>query len=533
VARATKNAGHSVQNHTWSHPYLTNLSDAGIRDQLNRTANLVQSVIGVRTTCFRPPYGATNTRVRTVAASTGHTQVMWNSTSPDYAGVSVQRIVSDVLRPANGQGLVVLLHDGGGNRSNTVAALPSIIEGLKARGYTFVRLCGGSPTPPPPPPPPPPPVVDPDVVIPARPGLVSRYVPVVPERILDTRDPVFGRSFLPAGSQITVPVTGRAGAPPDAGAVSAVLVNVTVTQASPGHVTLWGSGPLPPTSTINVDRANGTVANLALVPVGADGKIRVATVIGMHLVLDVYGYLTPADTASAGRVVSLTPVPVLDTTSLPPSSGARTVTVTGFGGVPEGAGAVLLHVVAAGTGGGGWVSVAPGSAPTDKTSVVNVSAGERRANTTFVPILDGNVTFNVSGPLHVQAAVVGWVTGDGETATTSGLVVPLDPTRPIDTRFDAGGPLVPGAPRTVSLDGPAVTGIIGNLTVTQTAAAGAASVQPSCTALEGGTGDVVFEAANRTRAGFALTALDGTGAVCLSSAATTHAILDVMAGLSG
>jgi len=46
-----------------------------------------------------------------------------------------------VLSKANGQGLIVGLHDGGGSRGNTVAALPSIIQGLKARGYVFVRLC--------------------------------------------------------------------------------------------------------------------------------------------------------------------------------------------------------------------------------------------------------------------------------------------------------------------------------------------------------------------------------------------------------
>jgi peptidoglycan/xylan/chitin deacetylase (PgdA/CDA1 family) len=66
---------------------------------------------------------------------------LWNVDPSDYLRPSPYTLTARVLSKANGQGLIVALHDGGGSRSNTVAALPSIIQGLKARGYVFVKLC--------------------------------------------------------------------------------------------------------------------------------------------------------------------------------------------------------------------------------------------------------------------------------------------------------------------------------------------------------------------------------------------------------
>lgn len=141
VARAARE-GHSVQNHTWSHAWLTRLSSSGVAAQLNRASDAIQSATGVRPTCYRPPYGASSARVRSVAASAGLREVRWTVETNDYLRPSPWTIARRVLSRADGRGLVVLLHDGGGNRANTVAALPAIIEGLQARGYTFVTLCG-------------------------------------------------------------------------------------------------------------------------------------------------------------------------------------------------------------------------------------------------------------------------------------------------------------------------------------------------------------------------------------------------------
>jgi peptidoglycan/xylan/chitin deacetylase (PgdA/CDA1 family) len=139
--RAEANAGMSVENHTWDHADLTRLSRDGIDSELQRTADAIQSATGKRPTCFRPPGGATSDTVKSEADRLGLTQVLWNVDPSDYKRPGTETIIARILGAANGSGLIVGIHDGGGDRSQTVAALPAIIDGLRARGYSFVRLC--------------------------------------------------------------------------------------------------------------------------------------------------------------------------------------------------------------------------------------------------------------------------------------------------------------------------------------------------------------------------------------------------------
>jgi peptidoglycan/xylan/chitin deacetylase (PgdA/CDA1 family)/TM2 domain-containing membrane protein YozV len=138
---AEANAGMSVQAHSWDHADLTRVSIPVIDDKLTLTANAIQAAIGRRPTCFRPPYGSTNSTVVAEGAKLGLAQILWNVDPSDYRQPGANVIASRVLAAATGRGLVVGIHDGGGDRSQTVAALPAIIQGLHARGYTFVRLC--------------------------------------------------------------------------------------------------------------------------------------------------------------------------------------------------------------------------------------------------------------------------------------------------------------------------------------------------------------------------------------------------------
>jgi peptidoglycan-N-acetylglucosamine deacetylase len=136
--------GHRVQNHSWSHPYLTRIDNDGVLGQLSGPADVVESIVGYRPACWRPPYGATDGRVDALAASLGFTRVMWNTAPNDYLRPPPEAIVANVMERASqlgGAGMVVVLHDGGGNRANTAAALPGIIEGLSSVGYSFVGLC--------------------------------------------------------------------------------------------------------------------------------------------------------------------------------------------------------------------------------------------------------------------------------------------------------------------------------------------------------------------------------------------------------
>lgn len=123
-------AGHSVGNHSVSHAYLPKLSDSRLRHEV---------ADGVRSRCFRPPYGATTSRVRAAIARANMHQVLWDVDPRDWSRPGTPAIVSSVLTHVH-DGSIVLLHDGGGDRSQTVAALPQIIEKLRARGYSFGTL---------------------------------------------------------------------------------------------------------------------------------------------------------------------------------------------------------------------------------------------------------------------------------------------------------------------------------------------------------------------------------------------------------
>jgi peptidoglycan-N-acetylglucosamine deacetylase len=139
IVRQEYNEGNIVANHSWSHPVLTYLSAQAILSQLTSTTNAIQAAIGVRPTFFRPPYGATNNTVLAQARYLGYTTVLWDGSAGDWKVPGVGVIISKLLSYAR-NGAILLLHDGGGNRAQTVAALPTIITTLENRGYKFVTI---------------------------------------------------------------------------------------------------------------------------------------------------------------------------------------------------------------------------------------------------------------------------------------------------------------------------------------------------------------------------------------------------------
>ncbi|MEV5957059.1 polysaccharide deacetylase family protein [Streptomyces sp. NPDC051987] len=132
--------GHGFGNHTWSHPFLPELTRPQLAEQIERTQEAVAEASGgPAPTLFRPPYGARTPEVLGWLAETGLTTTLWDVVPDDWSmpgADTVARIVLDQARP----GSVVLLHDGGGDRSQTVGALPVVIEGLLARGYRFTLV---------------------------------------------------------------------------------------------------------------------------------------------------------------------------------------------------------------------------------------------------------------------------------------------------------------------------------------------------------------------------------------------------------
>jgi len=102
-----------------------------------RTSAAIQQATGVSPTLFRPPYGATNATISATAEQLGLRPVLWNVDSLDWERPGTNAIVRNVLSTAS-NGSIVLMHDGGGDRSETVQALPQIITELQQRGFVFV-----------------------------------------------------------------------------------------------------------------------------------------------------------------------------------------------------------------------------------------------------------------------------------------------------------------------------------------------------------------------------------------------------------
>ncbi len=146
--------GDEIGNHTFTHPEFDTISKTQLQLELNLTELLLESSLGVKTTLFRPPYGidhqpetASEVQNLPIPQSMGYVIVGARIDPHDWgeadggAPPPVQTIVQRVLGDTEAnKGNIILLHDGGGDRSHTVAALPQIIDGLRAKGYQFVQV---------------------------------------------------------------------------------------------------------------------------------------------------------------------------------------------------------------------------------------------------------------------------------------------------------------------------------------------------------------------------------------------------------
>lgn len=138
IAQEVVAAGHTLGNHTWHHRY-TMMNPSVAAREIEDTATLIYKTTGIKTLVFRPPGGLLNNGVVDYAKQHNYVTVMWSADSMDYHPYTPDELVNNVIRKAKPGG-IVLMHDGGGNRSATVEALPKIITKLKALGYKFVTI---------------------------------------------------------------------------------------------------------------------------------------------------------------------------------------------------------------------------------------------------------------------------------------------------------------------------------------------------------------------------------------------------------
>lgn len=125
--------GNEVGNHTWDHKDLSKLSAAAVRDEINHGADAIAAAGIPRPTLVRPPYGAVDDTVRSVA---GFPFIMWRVDPEDWKYPDAARIADQIVSHAK-PGRIVLSHD---TRRTTIDAMPAVIQRLKQEGYTFVTV---------------------------------------------------------------------------------------------------------------------------------------------------------------------------------------------------------------------------------------------------------------------------------------------------------------------------------------------------------------------------------------------------------
>jgi peptidoglycan/xylan/chitin deacetylase (PgdA/CDA1 family) len=138
-------AGHGLGNHTYNHRSLPGLGWEAFQSDVEEGRN---ALAAYNTVCMRPPYGKVDGNTSAFAAKMGYHVVLWSIDPHDWALPGADAIAGRVVSKAY-PGAIVVLHDGGGDRSQTVTALDTILARLSEQGYTFASMCRDGAAPPP------------------------------------------------------------------------------------------------------------------------------------------------------------------------------------------------------------------------------------------------------------------------------------------------------------------------------------------------------------------------------------------------
>ncbi len=147
IVRELDNNGFEIGNHTFTHPNLAEVGPLRARNEINATQRIIETITGHSTKLFRPPFNADIEPTTAaelvpiaVAKELGLVTVGESIDTRDWESeISAEKIIERIKKQEN-LGAIILLHDGGGNRSETVKALPEIIKYFKSKGYEFISL---------------------------------------------------------------------------------------------------------------------------------------------------------------------------------------------------------------------------------------------------------------------------------------------------------------------------------------------------------------------------------------------------------
>jgi peptidoglycan-N-acetylglucosamine deacetylase len=132
-------SGDVVGDHTETHPMMASLSAREQRDELVEQIARIELLGGPRPRLFRPPYGSFDATTFHILHQLHLLMVLWSTDTSDYTLPGVPAIVQSALAGAH-PGAIILMHDAGGDRSETIAALPAIVRGLRKKGLEPVTI---------------------------------------------------------------------------------------------------------------------------------------------------------------------------------------------------------------------------------------------------------------------------------------------------------------------------------------------------------------------------------------------------------
>ncbi|MCU1396999.1 MAG: hypothetical protein JWN62_108, partial [Acidimicrobiales bacterium] len=290
----------------------------------------------------------------------------------------------------------------------------------------------------------------------------SDYVPIVPDRVLDTRpeSPVGYAGPKPSPGQtieLKVTAVGSSKLPENA---SAVVLNVTGTDAATaGFVTVWPCGsPQPTASNLNL-QPGSTSPNLVISKIGTGGRVCLYTQPSAHLIADINGYMPAGSTYAP-----LVPERLLETRAEgqtgyiggKPAAGATIelqITGAGTSKVPSNAIAAVLNVTGTGAAAAGYVTVWPCGTPRPTTSNLNIAAGGTAPNLVMAEIGDaGKVCLYTQSSMDLIADINGYV-------PEVSYYTPVLPERLLETRTDGQAGYTGGKPAGGSTIQLTVTGV--------------------------------------------------------------------------
>lgn len=141
IVKATASQGHSIGNHMYQHQLISKLSLQALIDDLSHAHKIIMDTTGTEPHFFRPPDGYYDETIVKAAEALKYQVVIWTWTQDtrDWSGISGTEIADKVITNAK-PGDIILLHDQGGDRSNTVEALELLLPALTEEGYNFVTL---------------------------------------------------------------------------------------------------------------------------------------------------------------------------------------------------------------------------------------------------------------------------------------------------------------------------------------------------------------------------------------------------------